>query len=127
MTVAVLALVHASVVAQVSRGTIRCHGAFCDSRDGWGVVGASGECGVADVMVVSDDAYLAEDTGVFQVAVGDVAMKVCGGDQVGLNIGGKGVSPDVALACVVVVDTAHSRLSCVSGSQPRGFLGHDFG
>lgn len=48
MAVAVLALVHAGVVAQVGRRAIAGHSALAKARDGGGVVRASGDGGVGD-------------------------------------------------------------------------------
>ena len=100
VAVAVLPLVEARDAAEVSSGSRRGDSTLGHSGHGWGVVRSVGDRGVGDVVVASDDADLADKSGVLKVAVGDSAMWVHLGDQVLLDVFRKGGPPDVALASV---------------------------
>ena len=76
MTVAVGSLVEASEIAQVGPGTFSGDGSARHSRDGRSVVGTRRDGSVGGVKHVGDDTGLGENTGVFQVAVGDIPIAV---------------------------------------------------
>ena len=95
MVIAVFALVGALDVAEVSGSSIVGDGALGDTRDGGGVVRAVVEGGVSDVVVFCHEHDLAEQTGVFEVAVGDNTRGVVSGDELGLDFLGKRETPDV--------------------------------
>ena len=60
-----------------------------------------------------------------EVAVGDVALGVVGRDQPRLDFLGERLTPEVALAGAVVLDSPHPRFHSIRGSQEGRFLGHD--
>ena len=60
---------------------------------------------------------LAKETSVFQVAVGDCAFGVVGGDEASLDFRGKQLVPQVAVAFSVKAHATHSGLSGIGGAQ----------
>ena len=126
MTVAVLALVHAGVVAEVSSCPLGGDSAFCDPREGRSVVCASSYGGIAGVVVLGDDTELAHESSLFQVTVGDFTRRVVEGHQASLHFFRKGQSPHVSLASGIKVDSTHAWLCCVGSTKEGRFLGHYF-
>lgn len=127
MQVAMLPLVVAPDLAQVRRGPDGGDGAFAVAGHRRGVVAEVLEGGVAHVVAVSHDVGLGDESGVFQVAVGDVPGGVGRADQGGLHVRGKGVSPVVALPSVIEVHAAHAGSGRVSGTEKGGKLWHYLG
>ena len=76
MAVAVLALKITSVVAKMCGSAFTGEGAFVGAGESRGVVRASGDRGMGDVMALRDERDLAQDGGLLQVAVGDTAGKI---------------------------------------------------
>ena len=93
VVVAMIALVAAGPVAEVGGRAVGGDGAFADAGDGGRVVGAVDHRGVANVMGVSHEIHLAQETSVLEVAVGDGAGWVVGVHEAALDLGRKGVSP----------------------------------
>ena len=62
-----------------------------------------------------------------KVAVGDVALGVVCRDQPRLDFRRERLTPEVALAGAVVVDSPHPRFRSICGAQEGRFLGHDLG
>ena len=73
VVIAVLTLVLARPVAEVGRRAVGGHRALADAGHRRGVVGAVHESGVAHVVGGGHEVHLAEETGVFEVAVGEIA------------------------------------------------------
>jgi hypothetical protein len=69
--VAVLALMGALNVAEVSGSAFARDGSFCHPRHGGGVVRAAGDGSIGDGVVVGDEHDLAQQACVFKIAVGD--------------------------------------------------------
>ena len=80
VVVAVEPLVLAGPVAEIGGGAVSGDGPFAHSGHSRGVVGAVGDRGVADVMGISHEIDLGQEASVLEVAVGDRAGWVCGGD-----------------------------------------------
>ena len=108
LAVAVLLLVGTSIVAEVGSRSVGGDRSFQHSGQGGGVVSTIGDGGVAHVMVVSHEGGLGKQTSLLKVAVGDVALGVVGRDQPGLDLSRERLTPKVALAGAIVVDTSHT-------------------
>ena len=76
---------------------------------------------------MSHEGGLSQETGLLKVAVGDVTFGIVSRYQPGLDLSRKRLTPQVALAGAVVVDTPHSRLCGISGAQEGRLLRHDLG
>ena len=85
-TVPMGALEGRAVVAEVRRGAIARDSAFVHSGDGRGVVTPIGNGRVAQVVVMGHERSLGQDTGLFQVTVGDDTGRIVEGDEPLLNI-----------------------------------------
>ena len=70
---------------------------------------------------------LAQHASVFQVAVGDGAVRVVGAHKALLNVLREWQSPHVGLSLGVVVDAAHAGFGCVSCPQEGRLLWYYFG
>ena len=69
--IAVLALMGALHIAEVSGCAFAGDGSFCHPRHGGSVVRAAGDGGVGDRVVVSDEHDLAQQAGMLKIAVRD--------------------------------------------------------
>ena len=127
LAVLVLPLVGTGIVAEVGRGPVGGDRSFQHPRQGGGVVSPVRDGGVANVVVVSHEGGLGQQTSLLKVAVGDVALGIVSRDQLRLDVLGERFPPEVALAGAVVVDSTHPSLSRIGGSQEGRFLGDDFG
>ena len=116
VTIAVLALVHAGVVAKVGGWTVRGDSSFVDSGDRRGVVSTVGQCGITYVMVGGHDVDLSKQSRMFKVTISDSTSRVCLGHKVLLDVLGKWAAPKVALPLRVIVHPSHAGLGGVSGS-----------
>ena len=125
--VAVLALVVAGDLAVVGGGADGRDGPFVGTGHRRGVVAVGFQGRIAHVMAVGHDIQVAQEGGLLQIAVGDVAGGVGGGDQGSLDVGREGVPPVITLAGVVEIHAAHAGPGCVSGAQQGGLLGDQFG
>ena len=76
VAVSVQALVVTGFAAQGGRGVVRRDGSFTHSRDCRDVVAQVFHGGIADVMRGGHQVDLSEQSGVFQVAVRDVPIRV---------------------------------------------------
>ena len=112
-------------VAQVSGGAVAGDCAFGDSGDCGGVVGAIGDGGVGDIVVVSHEHHLSEEAAVFEVAVGDDTAAVVGGHELVLDFPREGEAPDVGEPPRAVVDAAHAGFGSVSVASEAGVFGHE--
>ena len=65
-------------LVQASRKAAR---ALHEARDARSVVTADSHCAAADISGIRHDIQAADDTGLLQVAVGDVAFRVFDGDE----------------------------------------------
>jgi hypothetical protein len=126
VAVAVLALMGAGVVAEMGSRSVASDSAFGDSRDSWGVVGAVCQGGISDVMVVADDGDLGEQSSLFEVAIGHSSGRICLRHESGLDVVWEWVSPDVPLPQGIKVDTSHTDLGGISGSNEGRSLGNHF-
>ena len=102
-------------------------GSLVHARDGRRVVTESEDGGVAGVMEPTYQVELAEHASVFQVAVGDGAVRVVGAHKALLDLLGKRQSPHVGLSLGVVVDAAHAGFGCVGCPQEGRLLWDYFG
>jgi hypothetical protein len=127
VVVPVEALVVALDVAEESCCTEGGDCTFVDTRDSGGVVAEGFDGGVFEAAALGHDIGLGQNGRVFQVAVGDAAMGVGRGDQIGLDVSREGVSPVVALAGVVEEDATHASPSCIGGANEGGRLGDELG
>lgn len=127
VAVAVEPLVVTSDLAQVGRRARRGHGLFAGSGDRRGVVAEVVQGRVTDVVAVRHDVELREKRGLLQVAVGDVAVRVVGGDEGPLDFGRESQAPVVTGAGVVKVDSAHTGACRIGGAEQEWQFGHQFG
>lgn len=119
-------LVVAGELAEVGSRARGRHRAFEGAGHGRGVVTHGLEGGVGDGMAVGHDVMVCEDGGIFQVAVGDVAGRVVGRHEGGLDVVRKREAPVVAAAGVVEVHAAHALSSSIGGAKEQRELGHKF-
>ena len=127
LAVAVFSLVSTSVVAEKGCRSVGRDRSLQHPGQGGGVVSPIGDGGVAYVVMVSHEGGLSQETGLLKVAVGDVTPGVVGRDQPGLDLSRERLTPKVALAGAIVVDTPHSRFCRISGAQEGRLLRHDLG
>ena len=108
MTVSMQALVIARKAAQ---GGGRSHGGNCalvHTRHGGGVVREVLQGGISHIVRASHDIDLGQQSCMFKVAVGDVALGVVRGDQSSLHCIRKGHSPHVGVTGGVEVHPSHA-------------------
>ncbi len=127
VTVAVLALVAAGEVAEEGGCAVAGDRALVDTGDGRGVVRQVDERGVPGVMGGTHEVDLGQETGLFEVAVGDGAARVVEGNKAALHVGGEWGPPDVGVAVGVEVDAAHAWLGGVRGPEQARVLRDDLG
>ena len=127
LAVAVFSLVSTGVIAEKGSRPVRGDRSLQHPGQGGGVISPVGDGGVADVVVVSHEGGLSQEAGLLKVAVGDVTVGIVSRYQPGLDLSRKRLTPQVALAGAVVVDTPHPRLCGISGAQECRFLRHDLG
>ena len=125
MAVAILALVFALEVAQMRGWAVTTDSSSGHTRDSGGVVTAVGQRGISDVMTVSNESGLGQQSRVLQVTVRDTAVGIYLGHEVCLNVFREGMAPDVPLSRVVVVDPTHAGFGRVSRAEEGGRLWHD--
>ena len=70
---------------------------------------------------------LSQQAGVLEVTVGDGPLGVGRGDEVALDVGRKGLPPQVALSGVVKVDSSHPSLGSIGAPKESRILGDDLG
>jgi hypothetical protein len=126
VAVAVQALMGAGVVAEVCSQPVAGNDALGDARHSRSVVGSVGQCGMSDVMVMTDDGHLGEQSHLFEVAIGDLSSGVCLGHESGLDVVWEWKPPDVALSRGIKVDSSHADFGCISGSDEGRRLGGHF-
>lgn len=124
VVVPVQALVVTGHLTEVGRWPRFGDGTFGCSGHSGRVVAEIFQGGIADRVAVRHHVQLGKHARLLKVTVGDVAGRVGGRDEAGLDVGREGVSPVVALPSVVEVDAAHAGPGRVSGPQQRGPLGH---
>jgi hypothetical protein len=71
VAVSVLALMGAGVVAKMCSRSVAGDSALGDARHSWGAVGSVGLGGISNVIVMTDDRHLGEQSRLFKVTVGD--------------------------------------------------------
>jgi hypothetical protein len=104
VAVSVLTLMGAGVVAKVCIGPVAGNSALGDARHTRGVVGPVGQDGISDVMVMTDDGHLGQQSRLFEVAVGDSSRGVCLRHELGLDVFREWKPPDVPLSRGIEVD-----------------------
>ena len=124
-TVAVEALVGALEVTQSRAWSFRHGGAFDEAADCRGVVCSNADGGIANVVVVGHDGKLSEDASMLQVAVGYIPGEVGGGYKTRLDFWRKRGLPYVSCSLRIVVDSSHSGLGSIGGSQKGRLLGNN--
>jgi hypothetical protein len=124
VAVAVLLLVSTVVVAQLGSNLIGGDRSFVHSRDGGGVVAASANGAIGNIGLLGDEADLCKLAGMFQVTIRDGPLGVVEGNQILLDILGKGLSPHVGSALVIIEDPTHTSFRGVSGAQEGRVLRH---
>lgn len=117
VVIAMQALVVAANLAEVGGRPNFGDSALARAGDSWGVVSEVFQGGIADRVTVRHDVQLAQQAGLFEVAIGDVASGVLGADQIRLDVGRKGVPPVVASPRVVKVHAAHAGASGIGGAE----------
>jgi hypothetical protein len=123
VAVAVLALMGAGVVAKMSSQPVASDSALGDARHSQGVVGSVGQGGISNVMVMTDDGHLGEQSCLFEVTVGDWPRGVCLRYKLGLDVIREWKLPDVTLPRGIKVDPPHANFGRISGSHERWSLG----
>ena len=123
--VAVFSLVRALDVAEVGGSAVSGDGPFRHAGDRGCVVRPVGDRGVGDVVVVGHDHDLAEETAVFEVAIGDVSCAVLGGDKLVLHFLREGESPDVGESAGAEEDAPHAGFRGVGCASETRVFGHD--
>jgi hypothetical protein len=127
VAIAVLALMGAGVVAKMRSQPVTSDSALGDARHRWGVVGAVGQGGVGDVMMVTNDGDLGEQSRLFEVAIGaDLSGRVRLRHELGLDVVWEWKWPDVPLSRGIEVDPSHAGFGRVSGSNEGRSLGYHF-
>jgi hypothetical protein len=126
VAVAVLALMGTGVVAKVCSRPVASDSALGDARHSWGVVGAVGQGGIGNVMVMTDDGDLGEQSRLFEVAVGDSSGRICLRHELGLDVVREWKSPDVPLPRGIEVDSSHADFGRVSCPNEGRSLGNHF-
>ena len=120
VTVALLALVSAGVVAKVRSSAFTADCAFRGSGDCRSVVASVQESSISDVMSGCHQRDLAEETCVFQVTVGDDSFGVISGYETSLDLRGEWLAPKIAVPLCVKVHSTHACLGSVGCSQQHG-------
>ena len=112
---------------EVSSGPVGGDGAFAATRDGWKVVIENGDGGLANVGERGEHGLVADDASEFQITVGDAAGAVRGGDDVGLDVRGKHVTPHMTQAIGGEPHTAHAVAGRVACAEESGDVRNEFG
>ena len=112
-----VALVPAGLAAEVGCGAFQGDCPFVESGDCGGVVAEGVDGGERARVVCRDQVELGQDRRLFEVAVGDRASRIGGGDDSVLHRCWERVAPDVALTGGIEVDPAHADFCRVGGSQ----------
>ena len=124
--VAVVALVGTLQAAQVGGGVVSGDGPFVVAGDCRRVVGQGGGGQLADVVGLGDGVMVGHQGSLFQVAVGEAAGRVVGGDHAVLNVLGEREPPERRGVSFGEEDAAHAELGGVSGAQDSRLVRHDF-
>ena len=98
---------------------------FDEAGDGGSVVRERFESGIGEATEDAGTLGLAEDPSLLEVAVGDVAVAMSGGDQPVLDDLGERPSPDHRLAGRIEEDATHALLGGVAGTEELGPFGND--
>ena len=125
--VAVLALVLASELTQVSGHPVTGDGAAGHSGNGGSVVRTHRQGGASHRVAVRHVGGVPLQPGVLQVAVGDFAVRVGDRHQALLDGRGKREAPHEGLAVLVEVDAAHAGLGGVGRPEVGRVLADDLG
>ena len=125
VTVSMLALMKAPVVAQVRGDTVRGDSPLCAPRDSRGVVRHVLDRGVGAIMSGALKGDLGEQTGLFQVTVRDRTVRIVGGHYSVLDVLGECMSPHEGLALMVEVHSTHPHFGSIRRTQERRSLRHD--
>jgi hypothetical protein len=126
VTVAVLPLMCTGVVAKVCSRPVASDSALGDARHCWGVVGAVGQSGIGDIMVMTDDGDLGEQSRLLEVAVGDSSGGIRLRHELGLDVVRERKSPDVPLPRGIEVDSSHANFGRVRRPNEGRSLGDHF-
>lgn len=126
MAILVLALVIASVIAEMRWGAFTRDSAFDRAGKRRGVVSACRDGFVGDVVVFRNDGQLPEHGSLLQVAIGDAAFRVVRRNKLGLDVRREGAPPDVGLIAFEE-HSSHAWLGRVRRPYDARLLGHDFG
>jgi hypothetical protein len=117
MTVPVLALVVTRDTTELSGGPVRRHCSLMEAGHGRSVVREVLEGGVPDWVSGGHQVDLAEETRLFQVAVGHGALRTIYGDELSLYFRRERKAPHEGLLLMVEVHSSHARFGGVGGSQ----------
>jgi hypothetical protein len=126
VAVAVLVLMGAGVVAKMCRWPVTSNSALGDARHSRGVVRSVGQGDISDVMVMTDDGHLGEQSCLFEVTVGDSARGICLRHELGLDVIREWKPPDVPLSRGIEIDPSYANFGCISGSHEGWSLGNHF-
>ena len=128
VTVAVHPLVVAGVLAEVGSGVgRRRHCLLGYTGVGRSVVGCCGDGAVPNGFRRRDKRDLSEHGSLFEVTVGDVTCRVGRGDETFLDVGRERSSPEHTVSRWCVVDSTHTHLSSIGGTEIRWFLRDELG
>ena len=116
MAIAMEPLMVTGIVTEVGHRASATDSAFGDVGESWSVVHAVAQGGIADFVGGGHERHLAKETGLFQVAVCDVAIQVGCRYQASLDVSREWHVPEVGLCSGVKVHATHSGLGSVSGS-----------
>ena len=124
VVVAVQPLVVAGELAEVGGGPDGGDGALPVAGERVCVIAEGLQGGVGYGCRVRDHIQVGEHGGVFEVAVGDSPMGVCGGNEAALDLGGEFVPPDMGSAIGGEEHPSHPRLTGVCSAENRRRLRH---
>jgi hypothetical protein len=127
LAVAVVALVEAGHAAEVGGGSSSGDGTFVLAGEGGCVIREVGEGEFPEVEGLGGDVGACDEGGLFEVAVGEIAVRVGGGDDAGLDVRWKGDPPDQRGMSVDEDNPAHTGFGGIDRLKSGGLLGEELG
>ena len=97
--VAIVSLVEGKQAEQIGGGAARGDGAVVVPMDGSRVVGQGGGSGMAAINQPGEDVLMGQDTGQFEVGIGDGAAGIGGRNEVAADCGRQWSAPEGGVVC----------------------------
>jgi hypothetical protein len=125
--IAVMSLMKTVKAKEVGGRAVRRDGSFATANDSREIIIEQGKSVFAHIGEGRENILVTKDASQFEVAVGNGASHVRGGDDVVLNVEGERLSPDAAAAIGQEPHAAHTAARGVAGAYKRGRIRNDFG